>query len=88
MTLEEKIKAYVAKLGPRDKKYIIIHEGTDPLRLEIRSDQKLGKLLADKYESVMPSRYFGKGGIEIVCSGQLTEDEVIDLVRLGYELSA
>ena len=27
-------------------------------------DLKLGKLLQEKYESVMESRYFGRGGIE------------------------
>ena len=40
-----------------------------------------------KYESVMESRYFGKGGIEIVMSGQLTDSEVRDLVRLSYDLT-
>ena len=50
-------------------------------------DEKLGKFLREKYESVMESRYFGRGGIEIVMSGQLQENEVDDLVRLSYNLS-
>ncbi|MBR3177752.1 hypothetical protein IKF27_03055 [Candidatus Saccharibacteria bacterium] len=59
-----------------------------PHTFEIRTDQKLGKLLREKYESIMESRYFGKAGIEIVPSGQLTEDELIDLIRLSYNLTS
>lgn len=87
MKLEERIAEYVAGLGPREKKYLIVHEGSEPLRIEVRTDEKLGKLLAEKYESVMRSKYFGKGGVEIICSGQLSDDEVIDMVRLGWELA-
>ena len=55
--------------------------------LEVRTDAKLRDLLREKYETVMESRYFGKGGVEIVNSGQLTADELDDLVRLSYNLS-
>ena len=55
--------------------------------IEVRTDGKLGKLLREKYESVMESRYFGRGGIEIVMSGQLKLDEIDDLVRLSYNLT-
>ncbi|MBQ3274961.1 hypothetical protein IJH46_00870 [Candidatus Saccharibacteria bacterium] len=55
--------------------------------IEVRTDEKLRKLLIQKYESVMESRYFGRGGIEIVNSGQLKEDEIEDLVRLSYNLT-
>lgn len=55
--------------------------------LEVRTDAKLRDLLREKYESVMESRYFGRGGIEIVDSGQLSFDEICDLVRLSYRMS-
>lgn len=58
-----------------------------PKTLEVRCDEKLAKMLREKYETVMESRYFGRGGIEIVPSEQLTDDEVADLVRLSYNLS-
>ena len=35
----------------------------------------------------MESRYFGRGGIEIVMCGQLDDAEVEDLVRLSYNLT-
>ena len=66
-----------------DKAFLVVRNNT----IEVRSDEKLSKLLREKYESVMESRYFGRGGIEIVNSGQLNEDEVYDLVRLSYDLS-
>ncbi len=65
------------------KAFLVLRKNT----FEVRTDSKLRDLLREKYESVMESRYFGKGGIEIVNSGQLTSDEINDLVRLSYDLS-
>lgn len=58
-----------------------------PTTIEVRCDRKLGKVLIEKYESVMESRYFGRGGVEIVMSGQLEKNELEDLVRLSYNLT-
>ena len=66
-----------------EKAFLVLNKNT----IEVRCDEKLGKFLREKYESVMESRYFGRGGIEIVMSGQLQENEVDDLVRLSYNLS-
>ena len=66
-----------------DKVFLVINQHT----IELRTDDKLGRLLTGKYESVMTSRYFGRGGIEIVPAGQLKTDELEDLVRLSYNLS-
>lgn len=65
------------------KAFLVLRKNT----FEVRTDSKLRDLLREKYESVMESRYFGKGGIEIVNSGQLTSDEIYDLVRLSYRLT-
>ncbi len=63
--------------------FLVVNQNT----FEIRCDQKLGQLLQEKYESVMQSRYFGRAGIEIVPSSQLTTAEQSDLIRLSYNLS-
>ena len=68
---------------PDGKVFLVIR----PKTLEVRCDAKLRNLLREKYESVMESRYFGRGGIEIVDSGQLTQEEIEDLVRLSYNLT-
>jgi hypothetical protein len=62
--------------------------GTDPLRIQVRCERNLSKTLQERYESVMESRALGRNGIEIICSGQLEHDDIIDLVRHGYEMSA
>lgn len=68
---------------PNGKVFCIVRPNT----IEVRTDENLKKLLMEKYESVMESRYFGRGGIEIVPSGQMSDDEIYDLVRLSYNLS-
>lgn len=69
--------------APNGKVFLVVRAKT----IEVRCDQKLGDVLREDYESVMESRYFGKGGIEIVPSGQLDENELADLVRLSYNLT-
>lgn len=59
----------------------------NPTTIEVRTDAKLSQVLQKKYESVMESRYFGKGGIEIVQTGQLSDAEMADLIRLSYGLT-
>ena len=66
-----------------NKVFFVVNSHT----IEIRCDEKLSDLLKEKYESVMESRYFGRGGIEIVPAGQLDEDELSDLIRLSYNLT-
>ena len=65
------------------KAFLVVRKNT----VEVRTDKKLRDLLREKYESVMESRYFGKGGIEIVRSGQISDEEINDLVRLSYQLT-
>ena len=67
-----------------EKAFLVENKNT----IELRTDDGLRKLLIEKYESVMESRYFGRGGIEIVLVGkQLAENDLNDLIRLSYNLS-
>ena len=63
--------------------FLVLHRNT----IEVRCDQRLSENLKTKYESVMESRYYGKGGIEIVLAGQLSPSEIEDLIRLSYNLT-
>ena len=67
-----------------DKVFLVENKNT----LELRSDEKLINLLVEKYESVMHSRYFGRAGLEIVPSSQLTKEDLADLIRLSYRLTS
>ncbi len=55
--------------------------------IEVRCDRRLSEKLKEKYESVMESRYFGRGGIEIVLAGQFSQQELEELIRLSYLLT-
>ena len=66
-----------------EKVFLIVNKNT----IEIRCDAKLAAHLKAKYESIMESRYFGRGGIEIVLADQLNQSELADLVRLSYNLT-
>lgn len=68
---------------PGGKAFLVVNQNT----IEVRTDAQLGEKLREEYESVMASRYFGRGGIEVVLSGQLPVDEVEDLVRLSYNMT-
>ena len=65
------------------KVFLVANKNT----LEVRCDRELSKTLQERYESVMESRYFGHGGIEIVPTSQLKTDEINDLIRLSYDLT-
>ena len=66
-----------------DKAFLIKNKNT----IEVRCDEKLSQVLQEDYESVMESRYFGRGGIEIVLTNQLSPEELGDLIRLSYDLT-
>lgn len=70
-----------------EKIFLIVEKKASPLRIETRCDRKLSKVLQERYESVMESRSLGRNGIEIICSGQLTDEEILDLIRHSFEIS-
>ena len=74
---------YVKNSANEEKVFLVVNKHT----IEFRTDEKLAKLLKEKYESVMESRYFGRAGLELVPAGQLKTDEIEDLVRLSYDLT-
>lgn len=79
----------VYKFGqqPDGKIMAIIAEGSNPLRVSLKCDPQLAKLLRDKYESVLPGYHLNKNHWNtILCTSQVPEDELLDLVRHSYEL--
>ena len=78
----------VYKYGkPEGKIVAIIQEGSSPLRVSLKCDPILAKNLRDKYESILPGHHLNKKHWNtIICSGQLDNDELFDLVRHSYQL--
>lgn len=82
----------VYKFGQDDdgagKIVAIVQEGSKPLRVSLKCDPLLAKNLREKYETVLPGENLNKKYWNtIICSGQLTDNEVFDLARLSYELA-
>ena len=81
----------VYKFGNKETKegkmFAIIQDGSKPLRVSLKCDPVLAKILREKYETVLPGYHLNKQHWNtILCSGQLGDDELIDLVRHSYEL--
>lgn len=81
----EKIAVYKSA---NDKLFALIAEDSNPVQLSLKGDPQLNKLLRDKYESVLPGYHLNKKYWNtIIVSGQLSDDEVKDLIRHSFELA-
>ena len=79
----------VAVYKVNDKMFALIPEGKDPVRISLKCDPELSKVLRDKYESVMEGYHLNKKHWNtIVLSGQLTDEEVKALILHSYNLVA
>ena len=75
----------VYKVG--DKMFALISEGKHPVRLSLKCDPALSKVLREKYEEVMPGYHLNKKHWNtLVLTGQLQWPEVQDLIRHSYHL--
>lgn len=75
--------------APNDKMFALITESTNPLQLHLKGDPQLNELLRDKYESVSPGWHLNKKHWNtILLTGQLSDDEVKDLILHSYNLVA
>lgn len=83
----------VYKIGDKEagqgKMFALIAEGSKPLRVSLKCDPILAETLREKYETVVPGYHLNKKHWNtIICSGQLSDDDIKDLARLSYDLVA
>lgn len=81
----------VYKVGPLDsgKMFALIPEAKDPVRISLKCDPELSKVLRDKYETVLPGYHLNKKHWNtIILTGQLPWEEVQALIRHSYDLVA
>lgn len=77
------------KAASEGKLFAIIADNSKPLRISLKCDPQLAETLRDKYETVVPGYHLNKKHWNtIICSGQLSDDELKDLARLSYDLVA
>lgn len=86
-TLDYPFGKEVAVYKVQDKMFALISEVSDPVRISLKCDPTLAKHLREKYESVMEGYHLNKRHWNtIVLSGQLSWNEVQDLIRHSYNL--
>jgi len=71
------------------KMFALITEGKTPVRISLKCDPLLSKILREKYESVMEGYHLNKKHWNtIVLSGQLPWEEIQGLILHSYNLVA
>lgn len=71
----------------KGKMIALVLEGSQPLRISMKCDPLLAQRLRDTYETVLPGYHLNKKHWNtIICSGQLTDEEIFDLARLSWQL--
>lgn len=79
----------VYKVGPPDsgKMFGLVAEGSQPVRLSLKCDPLLAKLLREKYETVMEGYHLNKKHWNtLLLTGQLPWEEVQALILHSYIL--
>ena len=80
----------VGEKGSDDAKmFALVDEKAAPLRISLKCDPILAENLREKYETVVAGYHLNKKHWNtIICTGQLDDEEIKDLVRLSYNLVA
>lgn len=69
--------------------FAIIKNNSKPVLLDLACEKHLAKLLRAKYETISPSKINNpREWNQIICSGQMTAEEVKDLIVLAYNLTS
>lgn len=83
----EGVAVYKAGNTGDDKMFALIQEGKTPVHLSLKCDPQLAKLLREKYETVMEGYHLNKKHWNtILLTGQLSWEEIQDLIRHSYIL--
>ncbi len=71
------------------KMFALVAENSKPPRISLKCDPLLSEKLREKYETVMPGYHLNKKHWNtIICSGQLTDEELKDLINLSHRLAS
>lgn len=79
----------VYKVGSKKsaKMFALISEGKEPANISLKCDPLLAEKLREEYDTVMPGYHLNKKYWNtIVASGQLSDEYLLSLVDLSYQL--
>lgn len=78
---------YKVPVGEDEKMFALMDEKKTPVNLSLKCDPQLAKLLREKYETVLEGYHLNKRHWNtILLTGQLSDDEVKDLIVHSYNL--
>lgn len=70
-----------------DKMFALISEGKNPIRISLKCDPMLSKVLREKYETVLEGYHLNKKHWNtLILTGQLPWEEIQALIRHSYDL--
>lgn len=82
----EKVAVYKVGRGEDAKMFALVTEGSDPVRISLKCEPQLAQVLRERYESVMAGYHLSKKHWNtIVLTGQLTDQEILDLIDHSYQ---
>lgn len=82
-----KVGDHQSKKETDRKMFALIPESKKPARISLKCDPTLTEHLREKYESVQPGYHLNKKHWNtLVLSGQLSDQEVLDLINHSYDL--
>ena len=82
----EKILSKIAESEDSKAIFAIIHDGSKPLKVEMKTGAQLARILREK-ESVVPSKLMSEREWNLIIGqGQVSAEELQDLFRLSYRL--
>lgn len=83
----EDVFVYKVKLAKGDKIFALLAVQKGIFRISLKCEPQLAEALRQKYESVLPGYHLAKKHWNtIILSGQLTWQEVVDLISHSYQL--
>lgn len=82
----EKILSKITEGEDSKAIFAIIHDGSKPLKVEMKTGAQLARILREK-ESVVPSKFMSEREWNLIIGqGQVSAEELRDLFRLSYRL--
>jgi predicted DNA-binding protein (MmcQ/YjbR family) len=81
------VAVYKVPVGDDEKMFALITEGKTPVQISLKCDPQLAKLLREKYETVLEGYHLNKKHWNtILVTGQLSDQEITDLILHSYNL--
>jgi hypothetical protein len=71
-----------------EQMFALLYKDLTPLQISLRCDRLLAKHLKEKYETILSGKDLNpRSWITVILTGQLTLEEVRDLIRHSYEIT-